>query len=74
MFETKVVEKITTYILCTIIFLFSENHTYYGSVERYGRARQATDSIMRRTRFGCRVTKARIQTPAEYFIPIALPR
>jgi len=36
MFLTKVVEKIKTNFLCTIIF-FLENHAVYESVEKYSR-------------------------------------
>jgi len=46
MFRIKVVEKINTCILWSLIF-FSENHAIYGSVKKYGRATQAAgDNIM----------------------------
>jgi len=31
-FQTKVVEKIKTYILCSMLFFFSENRTVYEIV------------------------------------------
>jgi hypothetical protein len=43
-------------------------------VEKYGRARRATDeNIIRNKRFLCRVTKA-TNTQKEYFILLAFPR
>jgi hypothetical protein len=43
-------------------------------MEKYGRARQATDdNIIRRVRFACWITKA-TGTNAEHVILIALPR
>jgi hypothetical protein len=43
-------------------------------VEKYGRARQATDvNIIRRMRFACWITKA-TDTHSEYVILIAFPR
>jgi hypothetical protein len=43
-------------------------------VEKYGRARQATDdNIIRRMRITCRITKA-TDTHAEYVVLIAFPR
>jgi hypothetical protein len=53
MFETKVVEKIKTHILCSIMF-FQKSCRLWDNVEKYGRARQATDdNIIRRMRFAC---------------------
>jgi hypothetical protein len=45
MFQTNIVEKIKTRILCSITF-FSENHAVYENVEKYCRAAQATDGNM----------------------------
>jgi hypothetical protein len=58
MFQTKVVEKIKTHILCSIKF-FRKSCRLWDNVEKYGTARQATDdNIIRRMRFECRITKA----------------
>jgi hypothetical protein len=66
-FQTKVVEEIKTHILRPINF--SENRAVY--VEKYGRARQATDdNIIRRMRFACWITKA-TNTHSECVIRIA---
>ena len=43
--QTKIVEKIKTQILCSIIFFF-ENLAFYDNVEKYCRAGQATDDSM----------------------------
>jgi len=40
MFQTKVVEKIATRILCSLIFL-RKSCSLWDSVEKYGRARRA---------------------------------
>jgi hypothetical protein len=65
MFQTKVVEKIKTRILCSITFFRKSCR---------GRDRQATDdNIIRRMRFACWITKA-IDTHSEYVILIAFPR
>jgi hypothetical protein len=46
MFQTKVVKKIKTHILCSINF-FPKIKPFMSNVEKYGAARQAThDSIM----------------------------
>jgi hypothetical protein len=61
MFQTKVVEKIKTHILCSITF-FRKSCRLWDNVEKYGTARQATDeNIIRRMLFVCRINKARIQ-------------
>jgi hypothetical protein len=48
-------------------FVFSNfshrNHAIYVNCEKYGKARQATDdNVIRRMRFVCRITKAKIHT------------
>ena len=48
MFQTKVVEKIKTHILCSITFFFFENRAVCENVEKYCRAGQATDDNTRR--------------------------
>jgi hypothetical protein len=73
MFQTKVVEKIKTHILCSITF-FRNSCCLWDNVEKYGTARQATDGIMiRRMHLACWVTKA-TDTHSEYVILIAFPR
>ena len=62
MFQTKVVEKIKTHILCSVTF-FTKSCPLWDNVEKYGRVEQSADNnIIRRMRFACRITKARIQT------------
>ena len=72
--RSKVVEKIKTHILLSIIFFFFRNSCpLLDNVEKYGTARQATvDSIIRRTRFLCCFTKV-IDPHSEYVIFIAFP-
>jgi hypothetical protein len=54
----KVVEKIETHILYSITF-FRKSWRLWDNVEKYGRARQATDdNIIRRMRIACLITKA----------------
>jgi hypothetical protein len=61
MFQKKVVEKIKTHILCSVIIFFS----LWGNVEKYGLAKKATeDNITRHMRFACWITKA-IDTHSE---------
>jgi hypothetical protein len=65
MFQTKVVEKIKTHILCSITF-FRKSCRLRDNVEKYGTARQATDdNIIRRMHFLCWMTKA-ADTYSEY--------
>ena len=43
MFQTKVVEKIKTHILCSVtFFFFRKSCRLWDNVEKYGRAGQAT--------------------------------
>jgi len=44
MFQTKVVEKIKTHILCSITF-FLKSCRLWDNVEKYGRAGLATDNM-----------------------------
>jgi len=47
MFHTKVVEKINTYISCSITFLFSQILCHlWDNVEKYSSTRQATGDNM----------------------------
>jgi hypothetical protein len=74
MFQTKVVEKIETYILYSITFFYEDRAVYDDNVEKRGTARQTTDdNKTRRTRFACWITKA-TDTHSEYVILIAFPR
>jgi hypothetical protein len=58
MFQTKAVENIKTHILFSITFFRKSIHLR-DNVEKYGRARHATNkNIIRRMRFACRITKA----------------
>ena len=71
MFQTKVVEKIKTHILCSVIF-FPENRTvceimWENIVER-GRAQMA----IWRMRIECWITKA-TNTHSEYVTLVAFP-
>jgi hypothetical protein len=63
MFQTKVVDKIKTHILCSITF-FRKSCCVWGNVEEYGRVRQATDDNMTQKKmcFAFWKTNARIQT------------
>jgi len=45
MFQSKVVEETETRILCSVFF-FSKMRRFYGNVEKYCRAGQATDDNM----------------------------
>jgi hypothetical protein len=73
-FQTNVVEKIKTRILCSITFFFRKSCRVWNNVEKYGIARQATDdNIIRRMRFACWITKA-TDTHSEYVIFIAFSR
>jgi Mg2+/citrate symporter len=74
MFQTKVVGKMKTHILCSVTFFFRILPLLWDSVEKYGRDRQATDSnIIQRMRIACWMTKA-TDTHSEYVILISFPR
>ena len=51
MFPTKVVEKIKTYILCSIMGFFRKSCTLGDNVEKYCRAEQAKDDSMAHAHF-----------------------
>ena len=58
MFQTKVVEKINTHILCAVAF-FRKSCRLLDNVKKYFRAGQATEvSIIRRMRVACWIPKA----------------
>ena len=50
MFETKVVQKIKTHILCSVTFFSRKSCRLWDNVERYCRAGQATDDNMAHAR------------------------
>ena len=67
-YQTNVVEKIKTYILCSITFPRKSCHLWNNVKKKYGGGRQATDNnTIRRMRFTCWITKA-IDTHSEYGI------
>jgi len=72
MFQTNVVEKIKTHILCSITF--SEKSAVYEIMwKKYDTARQATDdTIIHRMRFARFINKA-TDAYSEYVIFIASP-
>jgi hypothetical protein len=72
MFQTKVVEKIKTHILCSITF-FLKSCRLWDNVEKCGWVSQATNATIRRMRFACRITEA-TDTHSSYAILIALAR
>jgi hypothetical protein len=73
MFQTKLVEKIKTHILCSIILL-RKSCRLWDNVEKCCRAGQATDNnITRRMRIACWITEA-TNTHSEYVILMAFPR
>jgi hypothetical protein len=72
-FSDKVVAKMKTHILCSITFLLKFCRLW-DNVEKYGKARNATDyNIIRRMRFSCWITKA-TNTHSDYVTLIAFPR
>jgi len=65
MVQIIVVQKIKTRISRSITFFFIKSCHLYDNVEKYGRDGLATrDSIIRRMRFACWITKA-TDTPSE---------
>jgi hypothetical protein len=71
MFQTKVVEKIKTHILCSVTFP-RKSCRLWDSVEKYATDRQATvDNII--WRIACCITKA-AGTHSEYVMLIDFPR
>ena len=67
------VEKIKTHILCSITF-FPKSCRLWDNVGKfYGRMQATGENIIRRVRFGCRITKT-ADIHSEYVILIAFPR
>jgi len=71
MFQTKVVEKIKTRILCSVTFFFRKSCRLSDNVGKYGTAGQAT-MTMWRLRIACWTHKA-TNRHSEYVILIAFP-
>jgi hypothetical protein len=66
MFETNVVEKIKTHVLCSITFV--ENRAVYGIMwKNLVQPERPDDNTIRRMRFACWTTKAK-DTHWEYII------
>jgi len=67
MFRTKIVEKVKTNVLCSVIFFFfRKSYRVWGNEDKYGRVGEATDdNIIQRMRVTCWITKA-ADTHAEY--------
>ena len=73
MFQTKVVEKIKTHILCSVTFFFLENRAVYEKMWKNMVVRQATvDNIVRRMPIACWIPKD-TDTNSEYVILIVFP-
>ena len=70
MFQIKVAEELKTHISCSITF-FRKSCRLWGNVEKYGKARSATDNnIIQSMRFACWITEA-TETHFWYIILIA---
>ena len=69
MFQTKVIKKIKTHILCSITF-YRKSYRLWDNVEKYCRAGQTTDDMMRAH---CSWTHKATNTLSEYVILITLP-
>jgi hypothetical protein len=72
MFQTKLVKKIKTHILCSVTFS-RKFCRLWDNVEKYGRAGQATDdNIIRRMRIACWIPKLQTHTQNTCYL-IAFP-
>jgi hypothetical protein len=70
----KVVEKIKTYFLCSIVYFFEKKSRVRDNVEKCSRTGQITDgSIVWRMRFACWIIKAAV-AHSNCEIITALPR
>ena len=47
MFQTKVVEKIKTRILCAVKFFVQKKFRLWNNIEKYGISKRATDDNMK---------------------------
>ena len=71
MFQTKVIDKIKTQILCSVIFFSLENRAVYEIMwKNIAESDRPHDNITRRVRFACCTTNAK-GTQSEYEILIA---
>jgi hypothetical protein len=66
MFQTKVVEKIKTQILCSKFF-FRKSCRLWHNVGKCGKAKHSTNNTIRRILFACWITKS-TDTHSEYVI------
>jgi hypothetical protein len=77
MFQTKVVEKIKTSILCSIIFFWT-SFRLWDNMEKFGTARQVTDEntcITHRMRIACWIIMAKnIHSDCVIFIAFPLQK
>jgi len=75
MFQTEVVKKTQTYLLCFItIFFPRKSFRLWENVEIYCKARQVTgENIIRHMHFACWIPQAK-NTHSEYMIVIAFGR
>jgi hypothetical protein len=65
-FPIQDVDKLKTHILCSITFFFRKSWRLWDNVQKYGRARQATNgNIIQHMRVACCITKA-TDTHSEY--------
>ena len=71
MFQTEVVEKIKTHILCSVIFRKKKSFQLLDNVEKYCRAGQSTDDNMAHAH--CMLVPKATDTNSEYVILIAFP-
>ena len=73
LFQTKVLEKIKTHVLCSTFFFPRKSCLLWCNVEKCCTAGQAMDdNIIRRMRIACLITTA-TDTHSEYVILIAFP-
>ena len=74
MFQTAVVEKFKTRILCSVTFFLTKMVPFMRQTGKYCAARQvANDSTVRRMHFACWIIKA-TDTHLECVLLIAFPR
>ena len=71
MFQTKVVEKIKTHVLCSVTFFF-ENRALFEIMWKNIVERDRPQMTIRRTRIACRIPKV-TNTHTEYVTLIAFP-
>ena len=75
MFETEFVQKTKTHILCSKTFEQKNSCHLRDTVDKYGRAGEASDdNITRSTRIVCWITEAATDANSEFVRLIAFPR